>query len=276
MRLDKYLADMSVGTRLVIRSGIRKGCVTVEGKTVRDPGTKVVPESRVTWEGEPVLYHEVEYFMLNKPAGVVTATEDRYQPTVLDLISGRTRRDLFPVGRLDKDTEGLLLITNDGLLAHRLLSPKSHVDKTYFARIRGKVTEEDVARFAEGLTVDEEFTAMPAKLVILRSDGETSEVRVTIQEGKFHEIKRMFHAVGKEVLSLKRLTMGPLSLDPALPAGGYRPLTAGEIALLTAEGNQDAGDYDEPGAGSAAGEGSAAGAGSAAGEGSVPGTRGEE
>jgi 16S rRNA pseudouridine516 synthase len=246
MRLDKYLADMSVGTRLIIRNGIRKGSVTVEGKTVRDPGARVLPESRVTWEGEPVIYHEYEYYMLNKPAGVVTATEDRYQPTVLDLISGRTRRDLFPVGRLDKDTEGLLLITNDGLLAHRLLSPKSHVDKTYFARVQGIVTEEDAARFAEGLAVDEEFTAMPARLVILRSDGEISEVRITIQEGKFHEIKRMFHAVGKEVVSLKRLSMGPISLDPALPPGGYRPLTAGEIKLLEAEENPGSETGAEP------------------------------
>lgn len=238
MRLDKFLADMSAGTRLVIKRQIRRGHVTVDGKTASDPGMSVTPESAVTWCGEKIDYHEVEYFMLNKPAGVVTATRDSHCPTVLDLVRGRTRNDLFPVGRLDRDTEGLLLITNDGEMAHRLLAPKSHVDKTYYARVKGVVTEDDVLRFAAGLEIDDDFTAMPAKLEILGCDGETSEVKITIQEGKFHEIKRMFHAVGKEVVYLKRLTMGPLSLDPHLPVGGCRPLTEGEIALLLSCGKK--------------------------------------
>jgi 16S rRNA pseudouridine516 synthase len=169
--------------------------------------------------------------MLHKPAGVISASEDRRERTCVDLIDETRRRDLFPVGRLDRDTEGLLLITNDGDLCHRLLTPSRHVDKVYYARISGKVTGEDVRGFASGLQVDTDFRAMPAQLRILRSDS-VSEVEIVIREGKFHQIKRMFRAVGKEVLYLKRLSVGSLTLDPALQPGAWRRLTAEELAEL--------------------------------------------
>ena len=171
--------------------------------------------------------------MLNKPAGVISASEDPRQKTVIDLIDGQHRQDLYPVGRLDKDTEGLLLITNDGELTHRLLSPKKHVDKVYYARIKGRMTEADVTAFRQGLQVDAELKALPAELKIL-SSGEDSEVEVTIREGKFHQIKRMFQAVGKEVAYLKRLSMGSLRLDPELDLGQYRRLTDEELEGLLA------------------------------------------
>lgn len=249
MRLDKYLADMGIGTRSELKKIIRAKRVTVDGEIIRDPGFSVREDAEVLLDGAPVIYESFVCYMLNKPVGVISATKDGGQQTVLDLIRERQRTDLsdelqqadslqatqrtdlFPVGRLDKDTEGLLLITNDGQLAHRLLSPKKHVEKQYYARIAGAVTDADVRAFAEGLAVDEEFTALPANLEIL-SSGETSEVLVTICEGKYHQIKRMFHAVGKEVLYLKRLSMGGLTLDESLAPGEYRRLTEEELALL--------------------------------------------
>ncbi len=231
LRLDKYLADMKVGTRSEVKIYIRKCRVSVNGAVIRDVGYKVEENDTVTFDGKPVGYAKMEYYMLNKPAGVLTATLDKHQPTVLDILSDAKRRDLFPVGRLDKDTEGLLLITNDGKLAHELLSPKKHVDKVYYAVIDAPVTKEDVKRFAEGLQVDEEFTAMPAELEILRS-AETSEIKLTIREGKFHQVKRMFEAVGKNVTYLKRLSMGTLVLDKALAPGEYRAVTDEELDAL--------------------------------------------
>ena len=173
--------------------------------------------------------------MLNKPAGVISASEDSRQTTVVDLIEDRKRKDLFPVGRLDKDTVGLLMITNDGDLSHRLLSPRFHVDKVYYARIAGAVTESDVKAFADGLKIDDTLTALPAKLEILSvtaAPDPVSEIEVTIREGKFHQIKRMFAARGMEVVYLKRLSMGPLVLDPGLEEGEYRPLTDEEVTVL--------------------------------------------
>ena len=184
--------------------------------------------------GEKVGYESFEYYMLNKPAGVISATEDQSCQTVVDLIKDKKRKDLFPVGRLDKDTEGLLLITNDGALAHRLLSPKKHVDKCYFARICGKVTEEDVRSFEKGVNIgsqEQPEITMPGKLEIITSD-DISKIRLTIQEGKFHQVKRMFQAVGKEVIYLKRLRMGTLILDENLGIGEYRPLTKEELEKL--------------------------------------------
>ena len=217
LRLDKYLADMGIGTRTEVKKAITKGQVRVNEETVKRPEIKIDTEKdHVFYQGQMVAYAEYEYYMLNKPAGVVSATEDKNDSTVLDLIDEKQRKDLFPVGRLDKDTEGLLLITNDGELAHQLLSPKKHVDKVYFARIDGKVTEEDVRRFTEGLEIGEEI----------------SEIRLTIREGKFHQVKRMFHAVGKEVIYLKRLQMGSLVLDPRLALGEYRELTGQELEAL--------------------------------------------
>ena len=232
LRLDKYLADMGIGTRTEVKKAITKGHVRVNEETVKRPEIKIDTEKdHVFYQGQMVAYAEYEYYMLNKPAGVVSATEDKNDSTVLDLIDEKQRKDLFPVGRLDKDTEGLLLITNDGELAHQLLSPKKHVDKVYFARIDGKVTEEDVRKFAEGLEIGEEKPILPAHLEILKSE-EISKIRLTIREGKFHQVKRMFHAVGKEVIYLKRLQMGSLVLDPRLALGEYRELTGQELEAL--------------------------------------------
>lgn len=218
MRLDKYLAEMGVGTRQEVKKQIRQGKAAVNGTVVKAADTKIDETSdEVTISGRNISYVSYEYYMLNKPAGVVSATEDRRDTTVIDLIKEKKRKDLFPVGRLDKDTEGLLLITNDGDLAHRLLAPKKHVDKVYYAKIDGMVTEEDVKRFAEGIDIgaEEEEMTRPAKLDIMKS-AEESEIRLTIHEGKFHQVKRMFLAVGKEVTYLKRERMGTLCLDENL------------------------------------------------------------
>ena len=231
MRLDKYLAEMGVGTRQEVKKQIRQGKAAVNGTVVKAADTKIDETSdEVTISGRNISYVSYEYYMLNKPAGVVSATEDRRDTTVIDLIKDKKRKDLFPVGRLDKDTEGLLLITNDGDLAHRLLAPKKHVDKVYYAKIDGMVTEEDVKRFAEGIDIgaEEEEMTRPAKLDIMKS-AEESEIRLTIHEGKFHQVKRMFLAVGKEVTYLKRERMGTLCLDENLKPGEYRLLTEEEI-----------------------------------------------
>lgn len=235
IRLDKYLADMGIGTRQEVKKYMKQGRVTIDGEIIKKPETKVdTDKSMVCFDGREVAYAEYEYYMLNKPAGVISATEDNRCETVIDLIESKKRKDLFPVGRLDKDTEGLLLITNDGALAHRLLSPKKHVDKCYFAKVQGKVTEEDVMAFSKGVnigTLEEEEWTMPGELVILKSD-EISEIRLTIQEGKFHQVKRMFQAVGKEVIYLKRERMGTLVLDDSLELGEYRELTDEELKNL--------------------------------------------
>lgn len=235
IRLDKYLADMGCGTRQEVKKFIRSGQVSVDGIVVKKPETKVEQTvQEVFLNGEKVGYESFEYYMLNKPAGVISAAEDQSCQTVVDLIKDKKRKDLFPVGRLDKDTEGLLLITNDGALAHRLLSPKKHVDKCYFARICGKVTEEDVRSFEKGVNIgsqEQPEITMPGKLEIITSD-DISKIRLTIQEGKFHQVKRMFQAVGKEVIYLKRLRMGTLILDENLGIGEYRPLTKEELEKL--------------------------------------------
>ncbi len=232
IRLDKLLTELSVGTRSEVKGMIKKGKITVNGALCKIPETKIQTATDiVALDGRVLQYSEFEYYMLNKPQGVVSATTDNHCETVVDLITGSNRKDLFPVGRLDKDTEGLLLITNDGELAHNLLSPKKHVDKVYYARVKGNVTNEDCHRFIEGLPVDAEFTAMPAKLEIL-SAGEISEIHLTIKEGKFHQVKRMFTAVEKEVIYLKRISMGSLVLDESLKAGEYRSLTKEEVDAL--------------------------------------------
>lgn len=232
MRLDKFLTEMGIGTRTEVKKYIKQGKVKVDGETVKLPETKVdAGRQEITYLEHPVQYKAFEYVMLNKPAGVVSATTDAREKTVLDLISEKKRKDLFPVGRLDKDTEGLLLITNDGELAHRLLAPKKHVDKVYYAKVKGVVTERDVIAFAEGISIGQGETAKPAVLEILVSDV-LSEIRLTIQEGKFHQVKRMFAAVGKEVVYLKRLSMGSLILDESLRPGEYRPLTKEERERL--------------------------------------------
>ena len=235
MRLDKYLTEMGIGSRSEVKQGIRKGFVKVNGMPAARPELKVTEEDEVTWKGTPVIFVEYEYIMLNKPPGVITATEDARELTVLDLIKNCSRKDLFPVGRLDKDTEGLLLLTNDGDLAHRLLSPKHHVSKIYYAKVDGVMTERDIRLFKEGLKVDDSLTALPANLTILKTDENSSEIQLEIYEGKFHQVKRMVHAVGKEVVYLKRLSMGSLLLDETLEPGAYRPLTSAEVEGLYAE-----------------------------------------
>lgn len=232
IRLDKYLADMGKGTRSEVKKAISKGLVRVNNEIVKKPETKLDTDSdNVLFDGVLVGYAQYEYYMLNKPAGVISATEDKREKTVIDLITEKKRKDLFPVGRLDRDTEGLLLISNDGELAHRLLSPSKHVDKVYYAKINGKVTIEDVEAFQQGVDIGEEKLTRPAKLRILKS-GTQSEIELTICEGKFHQVKRMFQAVGKEVVYLKRLQMGTLILDESLKPGEYRELTEQEIADL--------------------------------------------
>lgn len=235
MRIDKLLAELNFGTRTEIKKEIRAGLLEVNGIIIRQPDFHVTPSrDAVSYRGMPVIYTEYEYYLLNKPAGYVSATKDNVYPTVMELLTGTVRPDLFPVGRLDVDTEGLLLITNDGQLAHFLLSPKRHVDKIYFARIAGLVTAEDAAAFLEGVDIGEKAPTLPARLEILSADARngTSEIRITLHEGKFHQIKRMFRAIGKEVTYLKRIAMGALILDEDLPPGGYRQLTAQETAAL--------------------------------------------
>lgn len=319
MRLDKFLADMGVGSRSDLKKAIRKSLVTVNGAVEKDPGAQVSAEDRIFFDGAEIRYAEQQYYMLHKPAGVLSASEDRRQTTVVDLIrdaastdasaanasaadhhaataaesaaggyadgriarsteDARVRKDLFPVGRLDKDTEGLLIITNDGPLAHQLLVPKHHIDKTYYAIVTGTITEDDQRAFTRGIRYDEKLTALPATLRIL-STGKTvaelrralgftatserllrtrlagpafigaeepaditddtlvSEVEITIQEGKFHQIKKMVKALpgGKEILYLRRITMGALRLDPALAPGEFRRLSEDEIRILKKE-----------------------------------------
>lgn len=234
MRLDKFLCEMGLGSRSQVKQMIKKGWISVDGRTALRPEEKVGEDSRVLAQGREILYQKLEYYMLNKPSGCVSATSDSRCTTVLDLISEKKRKDLFPVGRLDKDTEGLLLITNDGELAHFLLSPKRHVDKTYYARIQGCVREEHISLFQKGLSIGEEKPTLPAVLEIQKS-ADQSEVLVTIREGRFHQIKRMFEAIGCQVIYLKRLSMGSLTLDPRLEPGEYRALKEEEIWKLKEE-----------------------------------------
>jgi len=233
-RLDKILANTGRWSRKEIRGLIRAGRVQVDGQTARTPEEKYDPAARFAVDGEAVSGERLVYLMLHKPAGLLSATGDPRQATVLDLLPERLRRvGLFPVGRLDKDTEGLLLLTNDGPLAHRLLSPRRHVDKTYFVRADGPFTEADRAAFAAGLTLEDGLNCLPARLERLERP---QEALITLQEGKFHQIKRMTAACGKQVVYLKRLTMGPLRLDPALAPGQWRPLTAAERQALDPDG----------------------------------------
>lgn len=233
MRIDKMLANLGFGSRKEVKKLLKDGAVTVNDKAVKDPKQHVDPEKDVVMlNGSVIEYKEFVYLMMNKPPGVLSATEDTRDETVIDLLELEDQvYEPFPVGRLDKDTEGLLLITNDGQLAHRLLSPKKHVPKTYFAVIEGEVTEEDVEAFRKGVTLDDGYHTKPGELKILKSEL-MSDIELTITEGKFHQVKRMFQAVGKRVVYLQRLTMGPLKLDDTLELGEYRELTDEEITML--------------------------------------------
>ncbi|WP_342981262.1 MULTISPECIES: pseudouridine synthase [unclassified Ruminococcus] len=276
VRLDKFLADSGAGTRTEVKKLIQKGMVQVNGETAKKPELKVDPERDVVEFGGERLGARAEfvYYLLHKPAGYVSATEDIREKTVLELVPKDGRRNLFPVGRLDKDTEGLLLITDDGQLAHQLLSPKKHVDKTYFAVTEGKVVPEDIEKIRVGVDIGDQELTLPGKLEILKSweenpeqgvasgkdcegknvkgDSETmtakadneeykadveksswrSEILLTIQEGRFHQVKRMMETVGKKVIYLKRISMGSLTLPDDLPKGQARELTPGELAAL--------------------------------------------
>lgn len=239
MRLDKILSHMGLGTRSEIKKWAKQGYITVNDHVVKDSGMQVDPDlDRIRLGDEEVRYREFIYIMLNKPPGVVSATEDRYDRTVIDLLADDARVFApFPVGRLDKDTVGLLLLTNDGKLAHELLSPRKHVPKTYFAHVAGDVGEADIRAFQAGVALDDGYVTKPAELRILSKQeeqaGTLSKIELTIMEGKFHQVKRMFEAVGKQVVYLKRISMGALQLDTALPEGHYRELTAEEFACLT-------------------------------------------
>lgn len=240
MRLDKYLCETGFGTRSQVKDLLKKGQVMVNGEVVKKPELKINETTdQILCQGKKASYQKNIYLMLHKPAGVVSATEDNREKTVLDLVRPEDRKNgLFPVGRLDKDTEGLLLLTDDGELAHRLLSPKKHVDKTYYAKIDGQVTKEHIEQFREGLDIGDEKKTLPAVLTILLS-GPVSEIEVTIHEGRFHQIKRMFEAVGCKVTYLKRLSMGSLVLDETLPPEEYRPLTEAELEGLTKQRGTD-------------------------------------
>lgn len=242
MRLDKLVAELTGMTRSQARDVIVKGRVCVNGEVKKTTAEQVKEESDVlTLDGKELSFQKFVYYMLNKPAGTVSATQDKEAKTVLSLLSAedKKRRNLFPVGRLDKDTEGLLLLTDDGMLSHQLISPKKHADKLYFAKLAREITEEDIAVFASGMKVDEELTAMPAVLRRL-SDTELAgflsgggfAAAVTLQEGKFHQVKRMFAATGNEVLYLKRMAMGGVFLDETLAPGAYRPLKEEELKTL--------------------------------------------
>lgn len=240
MRLDKYLCETGFGTRSQVKDLLKKGQVMVNGEVVKKPELKINETTdQILCQGKKASYQKNIYLMLHKPTGVVSATEDNREKTVLDLVRPEDRKNgLFPVGRLDKDTEGLLLLTDDGELAHRLLSPKKHVDKTYYAKIDGQVTKEHIEQFREGLDIGDEKKTLPAVLTILLS-GPVSEIEITIHEGRFHQIKRMFEAVGCKVTYLKRLSMGSLVLDETLPPEEYRPLTEAELEGLTKQRGTD-------------------------------------
>ena len=233
MRVDKLLSNVGVASRAELKKYCKQGIISVNGKVINNPGIQVDSENdEVMFNGEKIVYREFIYIMLNKPDGYISATFDKYDPIVLDLIDqSYLVFEPFPVGRLDKDTEGLLVLTNDGQLAHRVLSPKKHVPKSYYAKIQGKVTEEDILAFEKGVILDDGYETMPSQLKILKSD-DMSEIELTIHEGKFHQVKRMFESVGKKVVYLKRLSMGKLKLDESLKLGEYRELTEEEVKLI--------------------------------------------
>ena len=232
MRLDKFLTELGIGTRSEVKKLLKTGQVTVNGEKASKPEQKIDENKDVVcYQGRVLAYQQFEYYMFHKPAGCVTAVTDAMHKTVMDYMKDLSRKDLVPVGRLDIDTEGLLLITNDGQLSHELLSPTKHVPKTYYAKIDGIVTKEDVNLFAEGVDIGEKKPTKPAELTVLVSD-DISEIELTISEGKFHQVKRMFEAVNKKVVYLKRISMGNLVLDEKLLSGEYRPLTEIEIDTL--------------------------------------------
>lgn len=238
MRLDKLLVEMQIGSRSEVKKYVKNGLVTVDGSNKVKPEQQIDPQAQqITFRGKVIQYQQFEYYMLYKPGDCVTARTDGLHKTVMDYIDS-SRKDLSPVGRLDLDTEGLLLITNDGKLSHNLLSPAKHVKKVYEAEVEGCVTNEDCIAFAKGLDIGDETLTKPAELEIIKA-GEISKIRVTITEGRYHQVKRMFQAVDKKVVFLKRLQMGSLCLDETLNPGEYRKLTEQEICKLTGAQQED-------------------------------------
>lgn len=234
MRLDKFLASFSDYSRKEIKAVLKEKRVTVDGSVLTDPSAHINPETDIiTLDGEPLIYKPYIYFMMNKPAGFITATEDKRSRTVMEFVPQEfLKYEPFPVGRLDKDTEGLLIFTNDGQLAHRLLSPNKKVPKVYLATAEKKISEKDIKAFKKGIYIDEDgYTTMPGNLKVV-SDGENPICEVTIYEGKFHQVKRMFEKCGNRVLYLKRITFAGVALDDSLEAGQIRELTASETDIL--------------------------------------------
>jgi 16S rRNA pseudouridine516 synthase len=225
MRLDRYLCELNIGTRSQVKEFIKKGLVSVNGKAIRLADYRIEEQTdQIAFQGKTLTYRKYVYYMLNKPQGVVSATQDNTAGTVTELLAAEGRKDLFPVGRLDKDTEGLLLLTNDGELAHRLLSPKKHVDKTYLVTVAHSLSEEDIRRLEQGVDIGEDRITLPAKVAVQSE----CMIHLTIQEGKYHQVKRMLQAVDNQVTALKRIRFGKIILDEGLAPGAYRPLTTQE------------------------------------------------
>jgi 16S rRNA pseudouridine516 synthase len=239
MRIDKWLSNTGFGSRKEVKQLLKSGAVTLNGTVIKDPKTQADPDKdHVLVHGEEAVYKEFIYLMMNKPQGVISATEDSRHETVIDLLELEDQGfEPFPVGRLDKDTEGLLILTNDGQLSHTLLSPKKHVPKTYFAKINGSIPENTYEKFKEGVVLEDGYQTQPAKLQIVKDSMDESEIFLTITEGKFHQVKRMFEAVDRKVTYLQRVQMGNLKLDETLPLGTYRELTEEELSLLSEKEN---------------------------------------
>lgn len=236
MRLDKFLAEQNIGTRSQVKEYIKKGFVSVNDEIIRKPEHKLQElTDTVTFQGKQVAYQKYRYYMLHKPAGVVTATKDNLDKTVIDLLPKDISGNLFPVGRLDKDTEGLLLLTNDGELSHKLLSPKKHVTKVYYVECEGQITEEKLCCLQQGVDIGDATLTLPAKARLLESTEHTFCLLLTITEGRFHQVKRMIQKIDGKVTYLKRIAMGSLVLDEALQKGAFRMLTQEEIQALRAE-----------------------------------------
>lgn len=236
IRVDKYLTDCGTGTRSEVKKLIQKGRISINGTVIKDPGTKIdLDKDIVCNNNEPVVYEQFRYFMLNKPMGCVSATKDNLSATVLDILKNENTKGLFPVGRLDKDTEGLLLITNDGMLAHNLLSPKKHVEKLYYVEADKKLSDENMTEMENGVDIGDEKLTLPSKIEFVGDSQNKYCYNLSIKEGRFHQVKRMFEAFGSNVTYLKRLNMGSLILDDDLLPGEYRKLSEEEINGLYAK-----------------------------------------
>ncbi|HAN09913.1 MAG TPA: 16S rRNA pseudouridine(516) synthase [Clostridiales bacterium] len=232
MRLDQFLANAGLGSRSQVKEYLKQMRIKVDGVTTKDYGYKVNENNQVIeCDGKTIEYKKYRYYMLNKPDGYITATEDKTDATVMDLLDIPNKKDFFPVGRLDKDTEGLLIITNDGEFLHNVLSPKKHVSKTYYARINGMIEYQHIGRFKEGIVLDDGYKCLPSKLEIVTS-AEISEIKLIIYEGKFHQVKRMFEAMGMKVVYLKRVAMGKLELYGNLKLGEFRELSMEDIGKV--------------------------------------------